>query len=973
MNMPAALAATYRLQLSHEFTFADATRIVPYLHRLGISHVYTSPILRARAGSAHGYDIVDHNSLNPELGDADSFAALVEALVQHDMGLILDIVPNHMGVGGDDNAWWLDVLENGEASACAGYFDIDWHPVNPALHNRVLLPFLGDHYGTVLEQGELELTLDPAQGAFSVHYYEHRFPVDPRSYPNILSLCNHRLGQQTGTPHECQAGVASLIRDCQSLPRRTELSATRRRLRQDGGAACKRRLAGLCRRYPEIRAGLDEAVRQFNGTPGRRESFDPLHRLLEAQAYRLAYWQVASDEINYRRFFDINDLAGLRMENRAVFDATHRLIRQLIARGQVAGLRIDHPDGLSDPFAYCCDLRQLAVSACADSGRQADAPFPLLVEKVMASFERLPADWPVAGTTGYKVAQLLNGLFVDPAAEHALGRLYNRFTGRQWDFDALLYDCKKLIIHSSLASELSVLANLASSVAQRDRHTRDYTYLGLRDALAEITACFPVYRTYITASRSGEDDRRYVNWAIARAKQRSTASDIQIFDFLHRLLLTEPRAGYGAATRRRMVQFALRFQQYTAPVMAKGLEDTACYVYNRLTSLNDVGFDPRTFGVSTSAFHLENRERQSSRPRTLVATSTHDSKRGEDVRARINVLSEVPHEWQRHLARWSRVNRGRKHLVDGDPAPDRNDEYLLYQTLLGTWPLERLDAAGWNTYTERIAAYMQKTIREAKRHTSWINPHGDYEEAVQHFVHAVLNRNGHNAFLADFVPFEQRLVRPGLLNSLSQTLLRLTIPGVPDIYQGNERWCLNLVDPDNRRPVDFRRHLDQLQALEHSARQQDSLAALARELLDTLEDGRIKLYVTWIVLSFRRQHPGLFSDGDYLELATHGPRAAHICAFARRHGDRDVLVAAARWFVRLADEPGHPPRGTRTWDGCWIEGPAEARAGTWRNILTGEAVQAVPHGQGLRFNAAEVFAALPLALLEPEHGPGYSS
>jgi (1->4)-alpha-D-glucan 1-alpha-D-glucosylmutase len=973
MTRPAALSATYRLQLSRDFTFADATRIVPYLHRLGISHIYTSPILRARAGSAHGYDIVDHNSLNPELGDENSFADLVEALGQHDMGLILDIVPNHMGVGGDDNAWWLDVLENGESSVYAGYFDIDWHPVNPALHNRVLLPFLGDHYGTVLEQGELVLALDPAQGTFSVRYYEHRFPVDPRSYPDILSRCSHRLEQQSGISNECRAGITSLIRDCRSLPRRTELSASRRRLRQDGGAACKRRLAGLCHRYPELLACLEEAVRLFNGTPGRRESFDPLHRLLEAQAWRLAYWQVASDEINYRRFFDINDLAGLRMENRVVFDATHRLIRQLLARGQVAGLRIDHPDGLSDPFAYCCDLRQLAAAAGADSTRQADAPFPLLVEKVMASFERLPADWPVTGATGYKVAQLLNGLFVDPGAEQACTRLYNRFTGRKWDFDALLYDCKRLIIHSSLASELTVLANLASSIARKDRHTRDYTYLGLRDALAEITACFPVYRTYITGNRIGEEDRRYINWAIARAKQRSTASDIQIFDFLQKLLTTERLAGHGAATRRRVVRFALRFQQYTAPVMAKGMEDTACYVYNRLTSLNDVGFDPRLFGVSTGAFHHENRERLSSRPRTLVATSTHDSKRGEDVRSRINLLSEVPQEWQRHLVRWSRVNRGRKRLLDGARAPDRNDEYLLYQTLLGTWPLQRPDAAGWDIYTERIVAYMQKTIREAKRHTSWINPHADYEDAMQHFVHALLQRNGHNAFLADFVPFQQRLVRHGLLNSLSQTLLKLTIPGIPDIYQGNERWCLNLVDPDNRGPVDFRQHLDQLQALEHSARQQDSLATLARELLDTLEDGRIKLYITWKVLSLRRRHPGLFSDGDYLELAAHGPRAAHICAFARRHAGRDILVAATRWFTRLADDAGHLSHAARTWDDSWIAGPTEGQAGTWRNVLTGETVPALAHDEGIRFDAAQLFAVLPLALLVPERETGYSS
>ena len=805
--------ATYRLQFNRDFTFADAITLIPYLHTLGISHVYASPFLKARSGSHHGYDIVDHNALNPEIGDAASFASYAEKLEQHGMGQILDIVPNHMGVGGDDNAWWLDILENGEASVYAGYFDIDWHPVNPVLHNKILLPFLADHYGTVLEPAESKLMLDVDRGAFAVRYYEHLFPIDPHSYPQILTLRLDLLEQQIDDGREVFEAYTVLITAFQSLPRRTELSHAQRQRRYRGIATYKRRLAEICRDQPEIEAFLQENVACFNGSPGQPDSFDHLHHLLEAQAYRLAYWQVASDEINYRRFFDINELAGIRMENKEVFSATHGMVRQLIGNGRLTGLRIDHPDGLSDPFKYFCDLQMMIGEMLGNSVQQVEKPYYLLVEKILASHEHLPADWPVAGATGYEIAHLLNGLFVYPDSERSLSRLYSRFTGQAQDFDELLYKRKILIIRSVLASELSVLANLASAIAQADRYTRDFTYQGLREAIAEVVACFPVYRTYITAQRIGKDDRRYVRWAIAWAKKHSPAAEVQIFDFVQDLLTLNHLGRYTSRIQRQVVQLALRFQQYTAPVMAKGMEDTAFYAYNPLVSLNDVGFDPRAYGVSANAFHHENRQRLENWPQTMVTTSTHDSKRGEDVRARINVLSEVPQEWRRHLARWSRVNRRRKRLVDDVMVPSRNDEYLLYQTLLGTWPLEPPDAAGFDAFRGRISAYMLKAIREAKVRTSWINPNADYEEAMQHFVRMLLDNPERNAFLADFIPFQNRLVRYGLLNSLSQTLLELTVPGVPDIYQGNEFWSFSLVDPDNRRPVDYHRRERELQAL----------------------------------------------------------------------------------------------------------------------------------------------------------------
>jgi len=959
MTVPATPWSTYRLQLNRDFTLADAAGIVPYLHALGICHVYSSPILRARPGSLHGYDIVDHNTLNPELGDAAALDEFVNTLRRHGMGLLLDIVPNHMGVGSDDNAWWLDVLEHGEASVYASHFDIDWHPVNPDLNNRVLLPFLGDHYGKTLERGELTLALDASQGTFSVHYYEHRFPIDPRSYPLILG---HRL-DTLALGNGDHTAVAGLIADCRSLPRRTALSAARRLQRRHDAEKCKQRLAGLCRDHPGIQAHLEAVVGEFNGIPGRRRSFDALHRLLEAQAYRLAYWRMAADEINYRRFFDINDLAGIRMDNHEVLEATHRFICHLTGSGRVNGLRIDHPDGLSDPFSYFHDLRRMTGGEPGAAGESHRQPVYLVVEKILASYERLPEDWPVAGTTGYEVAHLINGLFVYPESERKLSMLYRRFAGRTQDFDELLYDRKKLITRHALSSELTVLANLASGIARADRLTRDFTYHGLRDALAEVVACFPVYRTYITRQRSRVADRRYIQWAIALAKKHSSASDIQIFDYLGDLLALNSLVNYSPGLQRQIVQLALRFQQYTAPVMAKGMEDTAFYIHNRLVSLNDVGFDPRAFGVSINAFHHENRRRLEHWPHSMVSTSTHDSKRSEDVRARINVLSEIPREWRLHLARWSRINRRKKHLVDDIPAPSRNDEYLLYQTLLGTWPLEPLDAAGLDSFRERIEDYMLKASREAKIHTSWINPNMEYEDAMRHFVHVLLSAPGHNAFLADFIPFQRRSVRYGLLNGLSQTLLKLTVPGIPDIYQGNELWSFNLVDPDNRRPVDFHHRQAELQALQTTCRPGCDLPALLRDLLERIEDGRAKLYLSWRTLGLRRERPRIFAKGEYLDLETRGPGAAHLCSFARRFEDREVVVAATRFFARLPEGADAPPADSPFWDDTWVEDPAGSRARQYRNVLTGETVQARKHEDGAWFRATDLIRHFPVALL----------
>jgi (1->4)-alpha-D-glucan 1-alpha-D-glucosylmutase len=959
MTNPAAPSATYRLQLNRDFKLTDAEAIVPYLRALGITHVYASPLLKARAGSPHGYDIVDHDRLNPEIvgdGDLDRFVSTLRA---NGMGLILDIVPNHMGVGGDDNAWWLDVLENGESSPFARYFDIDWHPINPALQNKLLVPVLGDHYGTVLEAGEFRVELEPASGTLGVRYFSHWLPLDPRTYPVVLApmLATPAVADQ----REALAELEALIADCRALPRRTELSRRRRRQRLEGIGTCKIRLAELCRSHSFIRERLQVSLAKLGGKPGEPSSFDGLHRLLEAQAYRLAYWVVAADEINYRRFFDINDLAGLCMDEPAVFEATHRLIARLMAEARIDGLRIDHPDGLSDPHGYYEALAELVrLSGRADGRRDG---FPILVEKILASYERLPDDWPVTGTTGYEAAFHLNGLFVRPDSEQSLTELYRRLSGSSSPFDELLYGCKKLVIRRALASELTTLAHLATDIARLRRSTRDFTYHGLREAIAEIAACFPVYRTYLTRERASTEDRRYIAWAVALARKRNRSATSQLFDFLEGLLALETLDEQSSRGRRLIVRFAQRFQQYSAPVMAKGLEDTAMYRYHRLISLNDVGFDPRSFGISPAAFHRANQLRLQNWPHNMIGTSTHDSKRGEDVRARINVLSEMPDEWRRRVNRWRRLNRSKKRIADDALAPSDADEYLLYQTLVGIWPLGRIDDPLIADLRERLEAFMVKSIREAKAHTSWAHPDEDYEDAVVHFVRALTDDPERNAFLVDFINFQQRIVRCGLLNGLTHTLLKLTVPGIPDIYQGNELWAFNLVDPDNRRPVDYPRLAAALDELAAKVAQEPDRSDLLRDLLAHREDGRAKLYVTWQALNLRRRHAALFRDGDYLPLACTGDLADHLCAFARRHRDEEALVIAPRWLASLTDDPATRwPDGER-WGDTWIELPSESRDASYADALSGAQIRPRLVDGEPRLEARSLLGRFPGALL----------
>jgi len=933
--------ATYRLQLHLGFTFDDAARIAPYLGSLGVSHAYCSPVLRARPGSEHGYDVVSHREINPELGGRAGFERMAAALRTHGIGIVLDIVPNHMSVTGPDNAWWLDVLENGPASPFAGYFDIDWAPINPDLRGKVLLAVLGDHYGEVLARGELVLAFDAAAGAFAVRYFEHRFPVDPRTCPAILSGIDEL------------AGVAA---EFGRLPSR-DGDAAARAIEKD---RLKSSLAALVAGSSTAARAIDAALARFNSEEPSRNA---LHELLEAQAWRLAYWRVATDEINYRRFFDVNELAALRVEAEPVFEATHGFILDLAAAGLVDGLRIDHPDGLFDPERYFERLQQGyaqrsggTLPLSAPGARPARALY-VVAEKITARHEHLSERWAVHGTTGYRFATVANGVFVDGAAQGRIDRIWRRFTGETGDFEEAAFRGKWAIMRSALASELTVLATQLLRIARGDRRTRDYTFNALRNALAEATACLPVYRTYV-ARKPSPQDRRYVDWAIAKAVSRSHLADASIFGFVRDALLGRAPAGASAGTKALVLDFAMKFQQFSAPVTAKGVEDTALYTYNRLVSLNEVGSDPDAFGLTVAAFHGASADRAQRWPHTMLATSTHDNKRSEDVRQRINVLSEMPGAWRLLLRRWRTLNRSLRKLVHGKPAPSANDEYLLYQTLLGTFPVGSSSGDTLDAYRDRIERYALKAAREAKAHTSWINQGTEYETALREFVRALLSTSRPNPFLEDLRVQAQAIAWFGALNSLSMALLKFTSPGVPDLYQGNELLDFSLVDPDNRRPVDYglrERALAELAAIAAGP----DLATAVRALAEQPHDGRAKLFTTWRLLQARRRMPELFRDGTYQPLRVSGEQRAHAIAYARRYGRDMLVVIAGRLFAKLMREPGRLPIGEQVWGDTGVQSGTLSEGHVLINVLTGERIEV---GRG-GIPVARAFADFPGAAL----------
>lgn len=933
--------ATYRLQFGRQFTFQDAEALVPYLDALGVSHIYASSYLKARAGSLHGYDITDFNALNPEIGDRAAFEALAAALAARQMGQILDFVPNHMGIGKADNTWWLDVLEWGQASPFADYFDIDWNPSKLQLRGKVLVPLLGDHYGLVLERGELRLGFDAQAGRFEVWYHDHLFPITPRHYGRILAPEINRLRGEPGTDTKVLEAYERIVEEAHTLRPSGRSPGRRARLREKG-LAMKAALAGLAARDADMRrAVIDSALERMNGVIGNPASFVPLHRLLERQAYRLAYWRVAADEINYRRFFDINELAGLQMERAELFDKAHELVGSFLAEGKIQGLRIDHVDGLYDPAEY---LRRVATRLMPRPVPDENTAGPersayLVVEKILAAHETLRNSWPVDGTTGYDALNMINGLFVKGEAERSMTRQYRRFTGSGLAFDDVVYACKKLVMDTLLSSELQVLANELDQISEANWRTRDFTLATLKAFLREVAANFPVYRTYITEAGAGGDDRHEIDQAMERAKSRSEITDDSLFNFVHHALTTDlVRGRLPGYSRRAVVRFAKKFQQFTGPVMAKALEDTSFYRFFRLISLNEVGGDPRRFGTSLAAFHEFNEHRARDWPKAMTSTATHDTKRGEDARARINVLSELAEEWRSAVSRWAIHNRSGKVECDGNPAPSRNDEYFLYQTLVGAWPVElldpaQLDAGLLSRFRERVETCVVKAAREAKLHSSWVRPNEAYEQAAIGFVRRILDPTRSAKFLHSFVAFEKRVAFFGMLNGLSQTLLKLAMPGVPDIYQGSELWDFNMVDPDNRRAVDFAVRQAVLKVLDEDAAPNDSGTAPGA-LLAAWPDGRIKLHLVSCMLRLRRDNPDLMLKGSYVALRAEGVHADHVCAFARMHEGQAVIVAVPRLCVGLAGGREEPPLD-EVWKDTRIMLPLELCGRRWVEHLTG--------------------------------------
>jgi (1->4)-alpha-D-glucan 1-alpha-D-glucosylmutase len=887
---PCLRAATYRVQLHAGFTFDAAAAITGYLAALGVTHLYCSPYLQAAPGSTHGYDVVDHGRLNTELGGAAGHHRLADALADAGLGQVLDIVPNHMALAGRANAWWWDVLENGPSSRYASYFDIDWDPPQRKLAATVLMPVLGDQYGRVLEAGEL--VIERQRGSFAVRYRDHEAPISPRTLGGLLTKAAARAGSEE---------LESLAVAFGRLPHgaRTDRAAVVERHRDS--EVLRARLADLCEARPEVAAAIDAEIEAVNRDP------DALDDLLGQQNYRLAYWRTGAEELSYRRFFNIETLAGLRVEDEAVFADTHRLVLGLVADGTLDGLRVDHVDGLADPEGYLVRLRD------------ATGGVYVVVEKILQAGEELPRSWPVAGTSGYEFLNHVNNLFVDSRHEAAVRACHTRFTGQQTEYAEVVYAAKLQIMREELAAEVERLTGLLADVCERHRRQRDHTRRELRDALRELIAAFPVYRTYVRAGHRAAEhmvtgaDRAHVAAAVAAARQRRPDLDAELFGFIGELLT----GGYPGAPE---AGFAVRFAQVSAPVMAKGVEDTAFYRYQALVSLNEVGGDPGRIGRPLADFHRAMADAARRWPEAMLTLSTHDTKRSGDVRARIAVLSELPGEWEHAVGRWAKQNQGHKH----DGWPDRNAEYLLYQTLVGAWPIE----------VGRASAFMLKAAKEAKVHTSWTDPDSGYDDALAAFVAAALADRSFVADLEDFLA-EHRIVERGRVNSLAQTTLLLTCPGIPDLYQGTELWDLSLVDPDNRRPVDYRQRRWMLDSLAGAGPEQ----ALARG-----DEGGPKLWLIHRVLGHRHRHPEAYGPGSgYESLRVQGPWARHAVAFARTGG---LAVVVPRLVARL----------DQAWPGTTVELPG----GEWADVLTGDRVS------GGSVGVAALLGRFPVAVLGRE-------
>src|ERR1700761_3338065 len=872
---PSIPVATYRLQLTADFNFDATAAVVPYLKALGISHVYASPFLKARAGSTHGYDIVDHTKFNPELGGEAGFERLSAVLKQHDLGLILDFVPNHVGVHFADNPWWLDVLEWGENSPHAASFDIDWDQLPYRSRGGVLLPIIGTSYGEALEKGEIELRYDPAEGGFSAWYFEHRLPIAPERYSEILRAVVKEADAEATDTGKDLLELASRYKGLRR-PNHQEAPAFKAAIRDTAGGA------------EIIARGLDA----YKAGAGRSTQISALHHLLERQHYKLGHWRLASSDINYRRFFDVNTLAGLRVEDAATFEAMHGLVKRLIAEDKLQGLRLDHIDGLRDPAQYFQRLRRLVRGARGGDGK----PFYVVIEKILGEGEDLPRFSGVHGTTGYEWLNVITQVLVDRNGLDPLNEVWRQLSNQPPRLEPVLLEAKRRVLETLLTSEFTVLARLLARVANGHYSTRDFSADSLRQALELYVLHFPVYRTYLTSAGPTAPDRALISETLEKARAEWFAADDGIFDFLRDALTLDLIApGRPPHSTPRVRRFAMKVQQFTGPLMAKSLEDTSFYRYHRLLALNEVGGDPQAGAMSAEAFHQMMQARAEHWPHGMTATATHDTKRGEDARARLLALTEITGEWSSAVARWKILNA--PHLViDGQMrAPSAAFEYMLYQALLGAWPLGGAD----NSFVERMQAYALKAAREGKQETSWLNPHESYETGVKTFIARILDHSVSGEFIGSVETLVQRVALLGAFNSLSQVTLKATMPGVPDFYQGTEFWDLSLVDPDNRRPVDFDARSAVLAQVE---------TADWDGLVQHWADGHLKLAWTRHLLKLRHELAEVFTDGDYQPIEVSGADDDHIVAFARRHGRDAAIVAVTKSLAPLSESGrGWPP------------------------------------------------------------------
>lgn len=919
MNIP---RATYRLQFHAEFPFESALAIAEYLQNLGISHIYASPILKAKKGSMHGYDMTDPSVINPELGSEEKFDEVIRKIQTFNMGWIQDIVPNHMAFD-SENKLLMDVFEKGPLSAFYHFFDISWDHPYANLQGKTLAPFLGDFYGHCLKTGEI--TLGIQEQGFFIQYYELKFPLSLSTYQKVLKPCLDLLGQEGGSDEKSRKELLYVV----ELFNRLDLGS------EQAIAFAKAELWRAYQQNKELQNVIECRLGKLN-LPAA-ESLEEFHNLLTDQHFRLSFWKVGNDELNYRRFFTVNELICLRAEDPEVFDFTHRKIFDLAYQGKIHGIRLDHIDGLHSPIVYLRRLRDKLPALY------------IIAEKIFCEQETMSLNWPIQGTTGYDFLNCVNGVFVDRTAQKKIQKIYASFSSMPSDFESLVIEKKRLFMGKHMAGDIDNLAHVLKNILGGHIQGLDFTMYGLRRALVEIMAHFPVYRTYVSELGINESDAFFIKQALDKARRAGKDLAYEL-DAIEKILLLDPELAISDEEKEACRYFTRKFQQFTGALMAKGAEDTAAYIYNRLISLNEVGGFPDQFGISLEAFHDFQGKRAKDWPYTMNCTATHDTKRGEDTRARLNVLSEIPQEWGAALKRWHRCNRQHKTKIDREQAPSKNDEYLIYQTLIGAFPFPSCDNMD---FQQRIKEYVVKAVREAKIHTAWLKPDKPYEEACLVFIDRILDASGENSFLDDFVVFQKKIAQGGIFNSLSQLLIKMTAPGVPDIYQGNELWDFHLVDPDNRRPVDFAQRQDMLADIQ---RQEDHLLALISALRAHPEDGKIKMFMLHRLLKTRKKNQALFQDGDYIPLKTEGACKDHIIAFARKNQETCGIVVATRFSAKMTYEREWP-LGKETWKDTAILLPEGFPSGG-RDIFTDQ-----EHLLESKIHIGKVLHALPVSLL----------